>query len=183
MKFGKKEWLISGAVIVLLGAGSAGLVAKNQAKSQAEKIAQETKIAHDKLITEATKATEKAETFKAEADVKSAQDAIKKLDEKEKKDFNARVETVRQNWNLVNQADKAVANAEKLQNDANVKTAQTSIDKIKNDMAKSKKLALQKRLEKVKTAVKNNKERAKAKAAEEAKAKAEQAKKSRSTKQ
>lgn len=172
MEFGKKQWIISGAVVVLLAGGGAGIVANNQAQAQAEKTAQEAKTAHDNLIKEAKKATEKAETFKAEADVKTAQDAIKKLDEKDKTALIARVEKVRQNWDLVNKADKAVTNAEKVQNDANVKTAQSSIDKIKDEMAKSKKSSLQGRLDKVKTAVKNNKERAKAKAAEEAKSKA-----------
>lgn len=172
MKFTKKQWMISGAVVVLLAGGGAGIVANNQAQAQAEKTAQEAKTAHDNLIKEAKKATEKAETFKAEADVKIAQDAIKKLDEKDKTDLIARVEKVSQNWDLVNKAGKAVTNAEKVQNDANVKTAQTAIDKIKDNMAKSKKVDLQKRLDKVKTAVKNNKDRAKAKAAEEAKSKA-----------
>lgn len=172
MEFGKKQWIISGAVVVLLAGGGAGIVANNQAQAQAEKTAQEAKTAHDNLIKEAKKATEKAETFKAEADVKTAQDAIKKLDEKDKTDLITRVEKVRQNWDLVNKANKAVTNAEKVQNDANVKTAQSSIDKIKDEMAKSKKSSLQGRLDKVKTAVKNNKERAKAKAAEEAKSKA-----------
>ena len=159
MEFGKKQWIISGAVVVLLAGGGAGIVANNQAQAQAEKTAQEAKTAHDNLIKEAK-------------DVKTAQDAIKKLDEKDKTDLIARVEKVRQNWDLVNKADKAVTNAEKVQNDANVKTAQSSIDKIKDEMAKSKKSSLQGRLDKVKTAVKNNKERAKAKAAEEAKSKA-----------
>ncbi|MGY3713462.1 serine protease [Lactococcus petauri] len=170
MKFTKKQWIIGGVIVLVLAGGSAGIVANNQAQAQAEKTAQEAKTARDNLIKAAKDATEKAETFKAEADVKSAQDAIKKLDEKDKTAFVARVEKVRQNWDLVNKADKAVANAEKVQKDANVKTAQTAIDKIKDNIAKSKKADLQKRLDKVKTAVKNNKERAKA--AEEAKSKA-----------
>jgi hypothetical protein len=172
MKITKKQWIAGACVAVLLAGGGAGIVANNQAQAQAEKTAQEAKTAHDNLIKEAKKATEKVETFKDEADVKTAQDAIKKLDEKDKTYLIARVEKVRQNWDLVNKANKAVTNAEKVQNDANVKTAQSSIDKIKDNMAKSKKTALQKRLDKVKTAVKNNKERAKAKAAEEAKSKA-----------
>ncbi|MDT2620891.1 serine protease [Lactococcus petauri] len=172
MKMTKKQWIVGGAVVLVLAGGGAGIVANNQAQAQAEKTAQEAKTAHDNLIKKAKKATEKAETFKAEADVKTAQDAIKKLDEKDKTDLIARVEKVRQNWDLVNKANKAVSNAEKVQNDANVKTAQSSIDKIKDEMAKSKKSSLQGRLDKVKTAVKNNKERAKAKAAEEAKSKA-----------
>lgn len=172
MNITKKQWIAGGAVALVLAGSGAGVVVNHQAQAQAEKTAQEAKTAHENLIKEAKKATEKAETFKAEADVKSAQDAIKKLDEKDKTALISRVEIVRQNWDLVNKADKAVANAEKLQNDANVKTAQASIDKIKAEMAKSKKTALQKRLDKVKTAVKKNKERAKTKAAEEAKSKA-----------
>jgi colicin import membrane protein len=172
MKITKKQWIVGGAVALVLAGGGTGIVVNNQAQAQAEKTAQEAKTAHDNLIKAAKTATEKAETFKAEADVKSAQDAIKKLDEKDKTSLISRVEKVRQNWDLVNKADKAVTNAEKVQNDANVKTAQTSIDKIKDNMAKSKKADLQKRLDKVKTAVKNNKDRAKAKAAEEAKSKA-----------
>lgn len=172
MKVTKKQWIIGGAVALVLAGGGVGIVANNQAQAQAEKTAQEAKTAHDNLLKEAKKATEKAEAFKGEADVKTAQDAINKLDEKDKTALIVRVEKVRQNWDLVNKADKAVANAEKIQNDTNVKTAQTAIDKIKDNMAKSKKTDLQKRLDKVKTAVKNNKERAKAKAAEEAKSKA-----------
>lgn len=167
MKITKKQWIVGGAVALVLAGGGAGVVANNQAQAQAEKTAQEAKTAHDNLIKDAKKETEKAETFKAEGDVKSAQDAIKKLEEKDKTPLIARVEKVRQNWDLVNKADKAVANAEKVQNDANVKTAQAAIDKIKDNMAKSKKTALQKRLDKVKTAVKNNKDRAKSKAAAE----------------
>ena len=162
MKMTKKQWIIGGTVALVLAGGGAGIVANNQAQAQAEKTAQEAKTAHDNLIKEAK-------------DVKTAQDAIKKLDEKDKTDLIARVEKVRQNWDLVNKADKAVTNAEKVQNDANVKTAQSSIDKIKDEMAKSKKSSLQGRLDKVKTAVKNNKERAKAKAnAEQQKAQAVQ---------
>ena len=172
MKITKKQWIAGGAVALVLAGSGAGVVVNNQAQAQAEKTAQEAKTAHENLIKEAKKATDKAETFKAEADVKSAQDAIKKLDEKDKTDLIARVEKVRQNWDLVNKADKAIVNAEKVQNDANVKTAQSAIDKIKAEIAKSKKTALQKRLDKVKTAVKNNKDRAKAKAAEEEKSKA-----------
>ncbi|WP_341485211.1 serine protease (plasmid) [Lactococcus garvieae] len=172
MKITKKQLIVGGAVALVLAGGGAGIVANNQAQAQAEKTAQEAKTAHDNLIKAAKDATEKAETFKAEVDVKSAQDAIKKLDEKDKTALISRVEKVRQNWDLVNKADKAVVNAEKVQNDANVKTAQSAIDKIKDNLAKSKKADLQKRLDKVKTAVKNNKDRAKAKAAEEEKSKA-----------
>jgi hypothetical protein len=172
MKITKKQWIVGGAVALVLAGGGAGVVANNQAQAQAEKTAQEAKTAHDNLIKDAKKATEKAETFKAEGDVKSAQDAIKKLEEKDKTPLIARVEKVRQNWDLVNKADKAVANAEKVQNDATVKTAQTAIDTLKADMTKAKKSDLQKRLDKVKTTVKNNKAKAQAdKAKKEAEAK------------
>ncbi|XHB95959.1 hypothetical protein AAFF39_04085 [Lactococcus garvieae] len=89
-------------------------------------------------MKEAKEATEKAETFKAEADVKTAQDVIKKLDEKDKGSLILRVERVRQNWDVVNQVNKAVGNAEKVQNDANVKTAQTTINKLTDEMVKPK---------------------------------------------
>lgn len=170
MKLTKKQWIVGGVLALVLGGVSAGVVANNQAQAQAEKIAQEAKTA-----------TEKAETFKAEADVKTAQEAIKKLDEKDKTGFSVRVEKVQLNWELVNKADKAVTNAEKVQNDANVKTAQATIDKIKDGMAKSKKMALQVRLDKVKTTVKAKKDKAEAdkkakeKAAQEAQAKQEEA--------
>ncbi|MGY3713830.1 hypothetical protein [Lactococcus petauri] len=172
MKITKKQWIVGGAVALVLAGGGAGVVANNQAQAQAEKTAQEAKTAHDNLIKDAKKETEKAETFKAEGDVKSAQDAIKKLEEKDKTPLIARVEKVRQNWDLVNKADKAVANAEKTSNDATVKTAQTAIDTLKADMTKAKKSDLQKRLDKVKTTVKNNKAKAQAdKAKKEAEAK------------
>lgn len=172
MKITKKQWIIGASVAVVLAGGGVGVVANHQAQAQAEKTAQEAKVEHDKLIKAATEATQKAETFKAEVDVKSAQDTIKKLDEKDKAAFISRVEKVRQNWDLVNKADKAVANAEKTSNDATVKTAQTAIDTLKEDMTKAKKSDLQKRLDKVKTIVKNNKAKAQAdKAKKEAEAK------------
>ena len=111
MKITKKQWIVGGAVALVLAGGGTGIVVNNQAQAQAEKTAQEAKTAHDNLIKAAKTATEKAETFKAESDVKSAQDAIKKLDEKDKTSLISRVEKVRQNWDLVNKADKAVTNA------------------------------------------------------------------------
>jgi len=174
MEIGKKQWIIGGAVALVLAGGGAGIVANNQAQAQAEKTAQEAKTAHDNLIKVATKATEKAETFKAEADVTAAQDAIKKLDEKDKTALIARVEKVLQNWDLFKTANKAVLKAEKAQTDATVKTAQTAIDKLKVDMTKSKKAALQKRLDNVKAAVKTKQAQAKAKADAAAKAKAKE---------
>lgn len=182
MKITKKQWIIGASVAVVLAGGGVGVVANHQAQAQAEKTAQEAKVAHDKLIKAATEATQKAETFKAEADVKSAQDTIKKLDEKDKTALISRVEKVRQNWDLVNKADKAVANAEKTSNDATVKTAQTAIDTLKEDMTKAKKSDLQKRLDKVKTTVKNNKaDKAKKEAEAKQKAAAAQTAKSQQT--
>ncbi len=51
---------------------------------QAEKVAQQAKEAHDKLIQSVKEKTSQAETYKSENDVKIAQDAIKQLDDKEK---------------------------------------------------------------------------------------------------
>ena len=82
---------------------------------------------------------------------------IKQLDDKEKSDYVNRIEKVQKNWKLLNEADKKVINAEKIQNDNNVKTAQKAIDNLKDDKIKSKKTALQTRLDKVKTSIKNTK--------------------------
>jgi hypothetical protein len=178
MEFTKKQWIIGACVALVLAGGSAGIVANNQAQAQAEQTAQQAKAAHDNLIKNAKTATEQAEKFKAEADVKTAQEVIKKLNEKDQTDFKVRVETVQKNWNLVNTANKAVVSAEKSKTDVTVKTAQTAIDKLKAEMTKPNKIALQKRLDKVKADVKAKKDSVaaakKAQADKEAQAKAEQ---------
>lgn len=168
MKFTKKQWIIGSIVALVLAGGGTALAVNHQAQVRAEKIAQEEKAAYDKLIKAAQEATKKAETFKTEKDVKTAQDAVKKLEEKDKKELTTRVEKVRQNWDLVNKAEKAVVSAEKAKTDATVKTAQTAINQLKADMTKVKKTALQQRLDKVKAAIKAKKEEADKKAKAEA---------------
>ncbi len=162
MEFTKKQkqWMIGGVVALVLAGGGTAIVMKHHAQVQADKIAQEEKAAYAKRLKTAQEATEKAESFKAEADVKTAQDAIKKLEEKDKDALIVRVEKVRQNWELVNKADKNVASAEKAKSDATVKTAQTTIDQLKAEMTKAKKTALQKRLDKVKADIKAKKDKA-----------------------
>ncbi|MGL5342293.1 MAG: serine protease [Lactococcus garvieae] len=171
--FTNKQWIVGGAVALVLVGGGVGLVASNQ-HAKAEKVAQQVKIAHDSQVNAAKTAVEKAETFKAEADVKTAQDVVNKLDEQDKADLLSRVDKVKQNWTLVNSANKAVLEAEKAKSDATVKTGQTAIDKLKAEMTKGKKTEFQKRLDKVKAEVKAKKD--KAEADKKAKAKAEQAK-------
>ncbi len=162
MKFTKKQkqWMLGGVVALVLAGGGTAVVVNHHAQVQADKIAQEEKAAYAKLLKTAQEATEKAETFKAESDVKTAQDAIKKLKENDKTELIARVEKVRQNWELVNKATKNVASAEKAKSDATVQTAQTTINQLKAEMAQAKKTALQKRLDKVKAEIKAKKDKA-----------------------
>ena len=156
MKLSKKQVVIGGVVAVLLAGGVTASVVHNN-NVQAEKIAQQAKDEHDKLIQSVKEKTSQAETYKSESDVKTAQDLIKQLDDKEKPDYVNRIEKVQKNWKLVNEANKNVANAEKIQNDNNVKIAQKAIDNLKDEKIKSKKTALQTRLDKVKTSIKNTK--------------------------
>lgn len=156
MKLTKKQIIVGGAVAVLLAGGVTASVVHNN-NVQAEKIAQQAKDEHDKLIQSVKEKTSQAETYKSESDVKTAQDLIKQLDDKEKPDYVNRIEKVQKNWKLVNEANKNVVNAEKIQNDNNVKTAQKAIDNLKDEKIKSKKTALQTRLDKVKTSIKNTK--------------------------
>ncbi|WP_285015740.1 hypothetical protein [Lactococcus garvieae] len=156
MKLSKKQVVVGGVVAVLLAGGVTASVVHNN-NVQAEKIAQQAKDEHDKLIQSVKEKTSQAETYKSESDVKTAQDVIKQLDDKEKPDYVNRIEKVQKNWKLVNEANKNVANAEKIQNDNNVKTAQKAIDNLKDEKIKSKKTALQTRLDKVKTSIKNTK--------------------------
>lgn len=156
MKLTKKQIIVGGAVAVLLAWGVTASVVHNN-NVQAEKIAQQAKDEHDKLIQSVKEKISQAETYKSESDVKTAQDLIKQLDNKEKPDYVNRIEKVQKNWKLVNEANKNVANAEKIQNDNNVKTAQKAIDNLKDEKIKSKKTALQIRLDKVKTSIKNTK--------------------------
>lgn len=175
MKFTKKQWIIGASIAIVLAGGGTALAVNHQAQVRAEKIVQEEKAAYDKLIKVAQEATKKAETFKAEADVKEAQDAIKKLKEKDQTALTERVEKVRQNWDLVNKAEKNVVSAEKVKTEATVKTAQTAINQLKADMTKAKKTALQQRLDKVKAAIKARKEEADKKAKAEAEKQAQTA--------
>lgn len=168
MKITKKQWVVGGLAVLVLAGGSAGIVANNQAQMQAERTAQAAKVAHDNLIKSAKELTKKAETFKVEADVQTAQDAIKKLDEKDKTALIARIEKVQKNWDLVNATNKAVLSAEKSKTEASVKIAQMDIDKLKEEMTTSKKTALQKRLDKVKATLKDQKEEAQAEAKKKA---------------
>ena len=167
MKFTKKHWIIAGIACLILAGGSAALVAHHQAQVKAEKTAQEAKRTYDKLLASAKETTEKAETFKAETDVKTAQEAIKKLKAKDQKNLSTRVETVGKNWSLYHQADKAVSAAEKSKTDKTIKTAQDLVNTLKDEMTKSKKAELQKRLDKVKADLKAKK------AKEDAKSKAQ----------
>ena len=164
MKFTKKHWIIAAIACLILAGGSAGLVAHHQAQVKAEKTAQEAKRTYDKLVASAKEATEKAESFKAETDVKTAQAAIEKLDKKDQKALNTRVEKVRKNWAFFHQADKAVSAAEKAKTDQAIKTAQDVVNTLKDAMTKSKKAELQKRLDKVKAEIKSKKAKEEAKA-------------------
>lgn len=161
MKLTKKQILLNGGLAFLLVGGAVSGVLYNQhIQTEKAKVVQEEKAAYDKLIKAAQEATKKAETFKFESDVEVAQNAIKKLEEKDKDALIARVEKVRRAWDLVNQAEKNVASAEKAKTDATIKTAQTVINQLKTDMTKAKKMALQQRLDKVKAALKAKKEKA-----------------------
>ncbi|GAB7391645.1 hypothetical protein [Lactococcus garvieae] len=123
MKLTKKQVVVGGVVAVLfVGSVTAGVVHNNNV--QAEKIAQQAKDEHDKLIQSVKEKTSQAETYKSEIDVKTAQDVIKQLDDKEKSNYVNRIEKVQKNWKLVNEANKNVANAEKIKKDNNVKTTQ-----------------------------------------------------------
>ncbi|WP_271327863.1 serine protease [Lactococcus muris] len=164
MEFTKKHWIVAGIACLILAGGSAGLVAHHQAQVKAEKTAQEAKRTYDKLVASAKKATEKAETFKAEEDVKTAQAAIEKLDKKDQKALSTRVERVRKNWVFFHQADKAVSAAEKAKTGQTIKTAQDAVNTLKDAMTKSKKAELQKRLDKVKADLKAKKAKEEAKA-------------------
>lgn len=91
MKITKKQWIVGGAVAIVLAGGGAGVAVNNQAQAQAEKTAQEAKTAHDNLIKEAKKATEKAETFKAEV---ASQDRRAEIPEKVRVQFEGEKETM-----------------------------------------------------------------------------------------
>lgn len=62
--------------------------------SELRKLHNKLKDTHDKLIKNVKEKTAQAETYKSESDVKTAQDVIKQLDDKEKSDYVNRIEKV-----------------------------------------------------------------------------------------
>jgi len=154
MEFIKKQWFIGVCISLVLAGGSAAVIVNEQAQMRIQTEKREAWVkkqeAYNKLFKEATEATQKAETFEHEADVKTAQAAIKKLNENDKIDFIVHVEWVRQNWDLVNKVEQTVSHMEKIHNDANIKEAQLAIDGLNATMTKTKKADFQKRLDKVK---------------------------------
>jgi colicin import membrane protein len=175
MKFTKKQIIVGVVVSLLIAGGAGGVVANHNAQvahaKQVEKQKQaeeKVKAAYKKLQETAQTAVIKAETFKAEADIKTANTAVSKLKKADQSKLSERIQKVSANWKAVHATDKLVVAAEKAHNDKNVAAAQKSIDKLSAPMVKAQKALLQKRLNVVKKAISDSK--AKAKAAAEAKA-------------
>lgn len=171
MNITKKQMLVSSVAVVALMAGGVGVTAHHHAKVEADKLAHMEKQTHDKLIKDAKAATQKAEGFKDEADVKTAEKAIQRLDKKDQTALTARLKVVKDNWTVAHKAEQAVIKAEKNKTEVDVKNAQKAIDQLKATMTKAKKSALQHRLDKVKQAMKATK--AKAEKAQQAQAEAQ----------
>uniref|UniRef100_UPI00359C108B serine protease n=1 Tax=Lactococcus garvieae TaxID=1363 RepID=UPI00359C108B len=156
----KKQIVIGSVVALALVAGGAGVTAHHHAKVEADKLAQMAKNTHNALLKDAQAATQKAEGFKNEADVKTAEKAIQRLNKKDQTALTARLKVVKDNWIVANKAEQAVIKAEKNKTEADVKNAQKAIDQLKATMTRAKKSALQHRLDKVKQGMKATKAKA-----------------------
>jgi len=179
MKFTKKQITVGVVVSLLIAGGAVGIVANHNAQvahakqvEEQKQAEEKAKAAYKKLQEAAQTAVTQAETFKSEADIKSANTAISKLKKENQSPFAERIQKVTANWKAVHETEKLVTTAEKARNDKNVAAAQKSIDQLSTPMVKAQKLALQKRLDVVKKSISD--EKAKARAAAESKAKAEQ---------
>lgn len=158
---GKKKLLVVGAALVIVG-GGAGLVVHNQ-KVQAEKIElaeKKEKADYKKLSLQVDDSVKKAYDTRSAKDIELAENIIKKLKEQDQKGPQEKITKLHSFLGLIKKTDQLIATAEKTKKDADIKTAQKSIDSEKDEYLKKDKEAHQKRLDKLKKSIEEQKKKA-----------------------
>ncbi len=170
---------VSVAALLLIGGGSVYAV-NSQKKAQAEKIElaeKKEKEDYKKLSLQVDDSVKKAYDTRSAKDIEMAETIIKKLKEQDQKDPKAKMTKLHSFLDLIKKTDQLLATAEKSKKDSDIKAAQNSINEEKDEYLKKDKEAHQKRLDKLKQGIKEQKDKeAKEKSEKEKAQKAEEQK-------
>lgn len=170
---------VSVAALLLIGGGSVYAV-NSQKKAQAEKIElaeKKEKEDYKKLSLQVDDSVKKAYDTRSAKDIEMAETIIKKLKEQDQKDPKAKMTKLHSFLDLIKKTDQLLATAEKSKKDSDIKAAQNSINEEKDEYLKKDKEAHQKRLDKLKQGINEQKDKeAKEKSEKEKAQKAEEQK-------
>lgn len=177
VKLGKKEIIgLSIAAILLFGGGTA--YAAHNKQVQARKIEEQKlqeKEDYKNLTVDVNESIQKAYDTRDAKDIKLAEEAIKKLKELDQTTPREKLVKLQTYLDLIKKTDQLIAIAEKSKKDSDIQAAQNSINEEKDEYLKKDKEAHQKRLDKLKQAIKEQKDKESKEKAEKEK-KAEEAK-------
>ncbi|EIB6117475.1 hypothetical protein K9D10_002441 [Enterococcus faecalis] len=182
----KKNQIIGASVAALLLIGGGSVYAVNsQKKAQAEKVELAEKKEKDdykNLSLQVDDSVKKAYDTRNTKDIEMAETIIKKLKEQDQKDPKAKMTKLHSFLDLIKKTDQLLATAEKSKKDSDIKAAQNSINEEKDEYLKKDKEAHQKRLDKLKQGIKEQKAKeAKEKSEKEKAQKAEEQKQQSTT--
>lgn len=159
----KKNQIIGASVAALLLIGGGSVYAVNsQKKAQAEKIElaeKKEKEDYKKLSLQVDDLVKKAYDTRNAKDIEMAETIIKKLKEQDQKDPKAKMTKLHSFLDLIKKTDQLLATAEKSKKDSDIKAAQNSINEEKDEYLKKDKEAHQKRLDKLKQVIKEQKDK------------------------
>lgn len=159
----KKNQIIGASVAALLLIGGGSVYAVNsQKKAQAEKIElaeKKEKEDYKKLSLQVDDSVKKAYDTRSAKDIEMAETIIKKLKEQDQKDPKTKMTKLHSFLDLIKKTDQLLATAEKSKKDSDIKAAQNSINEEKDEYLKKDKEAHQKRLDKLKQVIKEQKDK------------------------
>ncbi len=178
VKLGKKEIIgLSIAAVLLFGGGTA--YAAHNKQVQARKIEEQKlqeKEDYKNLRVDVNESIQKAYDTRDAKDIKLAEEVIKKLKESDQTTPRERLVKLQTYLDLIKKTDQLIATAENSKKESDIQAAQNSINEEKDEYLKKDKEAHQKRLDKLKQAIKEQKDKEskeKEKKAEESKNKEE----------
>ncbi|EGO7565916.1 hypothetical protein [Enterococcus faecalis] len=178
VKLGKKEIIgLSIAAVLLFGVGTA--YAAHNKQVQARKIEEQKlqeKEDYKNLTVDVNESIQKAYDTRDAKDIKLAEEVIKKLKESDQTTPREKLVKLQTYLDLIKKTDQLIATAENSKKESDIQAAQNSINEEKDEYLKKDKEAHQKRLDKLKQAIKEQKDKEskeKEKKAEESKNKEE----------
>lgn len=177
VKLGKKEIIgLSIAAVLLFGGGTA--YAAHNKQVQARKIEEQKlqeKEDYKNLTVDVNESIQKAYDTRDAKDIKLAEEVIQKLKESDQNTPREKLVKLQTYLDLIKKTDQLIEIAEKSKKDSDIQAAQNSINEEKDEYLKKDKEAHQKRLDKLKQAIKERKDK-------ESKEKAEKEKKAEESK-